>query len=99
MAAKRANATRYFYWVASDGWGKQQKLLEGVEDVAEGSITVELQSTNIAEFDAYMMALTPDGNTRNPWFKQYWEDFFQCSLTPPARNICRPGLRLSPELG
>lgn len=106
MAAKRANATRHFYWVASDGWGKQQKLVEGIEEVAEGSITVELQSTNIPEFDAYMMALTPDGNKRNPWFEQYWEDFFQCTLqknlpleTNVTPNVCDEDLRLAPEYG
>ncbi|KAL1493265.1 hypothetical protein ABEB36_011350 [Hypothenemus hampei] len=106
LAAKRANATRYFYWVASDGWGKQQKLLEGVEDVAEGSITVELQSTHIPDFDMYMMSLTPEENKKNPWFEQYWEDFFQCTLeknlpleTDVTLNVCNEDLRLTVEYG
>ncbi|XP_066247281.1 metabotropic glutamate receptor isoform X1 [Euwallacea similis] len=106
LAAKRANSSRYFYWVASDGWGKQQKLVEGVEEVAEGSITVELQSTKIPEFDAYMMSLTPEGNKRNPWFEQYWEDFFQCTLpknmplvTNVTVTVCKEDLRLSSEHG
>ncbi|XP_076261780.1 metabotropic Glutamate Receptor [Rhynchophorus ferrugineus] len=106
MAAKRGNASSHFYWVASDGWGKQQKLVESLEEVAEGAITVELQSTNIPEFDAYMTSLTPEENKRNPWFEQYWEDFFQCTLqknlpleTNVTFNVCNEDLRLSPEYG
>ena len=33
-----------FHWVASDGWGKQEHLVEGLQDMAEGAITVELTS-------------------------------------------------------
>jgi hypothetical protein len=89
QAAKRLNASHTFYWVASDGWGKQQKLVEGLEDVAEGAITVELQSDNIPGFDEYMMSLTPDTNHRNPWFEQYWEDTFDCILEKkrPSGNL------------
>lgn len=43
-SASRLNATRRFHWVGSDGWGKQTHLVEGLEDVAVGAITVELTS-------------------------------------------------------
>ncbi|EDV90912.1 metabotropic glutamate receptor [Drosophila grimshawi] len=81
LAAKRANLSQPFHWVASDGWGKQQKLLEGLEEIAEGAITVELQSEIIEDFDRYMMQLTPRSNQRNPWFAEYWEDTFNCVLS------------------
>ncbi|KAH8269764.1 hypothetical protein KR018_001288, partial [Drosophila ironensis] len=80
QAAKRGNLSQPFHWIASDGWGKQQKLLEGLEDIAEGAITVELQSEIIDDFDRYMMQLTPKTNIRNPWFAEYWEDTFNCDL-------------------
>ncbi|XP_017853726.1 metabotropic glutamate receptor [Drosophila busckii] len=87
QAAKRANLLQPFHWIASDGWGKQQKLLEGLEEIAEGAITVELQSEIIEDFDRYMMQLTPRSNKRNPWFAEYWEDTFNCvlSLKPNAK--------------
>ncbi|XP_023159201.1 metabotropic glutamate receptor-like isoform X2 [Ceratitis capitata] len=81
LAAKRANLSHPFHWIASDGWGKQQKLLVGLEDIAEGAITVELQSEIIEDFDRYMTQLTPLTNTRNPWFEEYWEDTFNCVLS------------------
>ncbi|XP_017126111.1 metabotropic glutamate receptor [Drosophila elegans] len=84
QAAKRANLSQPFHWIASDGWGKQQKLLEGLEDIAEGAITVELQSEIIEDFDRYMMQLTPSTNQRNPWFAEYWEDTFNCVLAPTS---------------
>jgi metabotropic glutamate receptor 2/3 len=64
LAARRANLSQPFHWVASDGWGKQAKLVEGLEDVAEGAITVELQSEYLPDFDDYMFQLTPAINTR-----------------------------------
>ena len=53
-AAKRlseeSNSTRVqkFYWLASDGWGKQSQVVAGIEDFAVGAITVELESKKIA---------------------------------------------------
>lgn len=66
--------------MASDGWGRQSKLVEGLEEEAEGAITVELQSENIPGFDEYMASLTPDNNRRNPWFGEYWKEVFGCNL-------------------
>ncbi|TDG39737.1 hypothetical protein AWZ03_013841 [Drosophila navojoa] len=114
LAAKRANLSQPFHWVASDGWGKQQKLLEGLEDIAEGAITVELQSEIIEDFDRYMMQLTPTSNKRNPWFAEYWEDTFNCVLPTSSDSdkinkedksnekdkvVCDDTFRLSDKVG
>ncbi|KAH8272471.1 hypothetical protein KR044_007720, partial [Drosophila immigrans] len=108
QAAKRANLSHPLHWIASDGWGKQQKLLDGLEDIAEGAITVELQSEIIEDFDRYMMQLTPLSNQRNPWFAEYWEDTFNCALTGSSqgnatnqkeRTVCDDNLRLSEKVG
>lgn len=105
-AAKRSNLTQPFQWIASDGWGRQMKLVEGLEEEAEGAITVELQSKNIPEFDEYMATLTPENNKRNPWFGEYWEEVFGCVLKKNFGRIanksvhqCSPDLRLTPEMG
>lgn len=45
-----------------------------------GAITVELQAKAIPGFDQYMMELTPWGNARNPWFSEYWQEWFDCQL-------------------
>ncbi|XP_020287309.1 metabotropic glutamate receptor [Pseudomyrmex gracilis] len=110
-AARRSNLSQPFQWLASDGWGRQGKLVEGLEEEAEGAITVELQSENIPHFDEYMESLTPKNNLRNPWFGEYWEEVFDCTLKRNAaswRNnssnnhslaVCSPELRLTPASG
>lgn len=80
LAVKRAKLFNNFAWVAADGWGTHQKLVEGVEEVAWGAITVELQAKAIPGFDSYMKALTPWQNGRNPWFSEYWQEWFDCQL-------------------
>ncbi|XP_017876533.1 metabotropic glutamate receptor isoform X2 [Ceratina calcarata] len=103
-AARRSNLSQPFQWLASDGWGRQIKLVEGLEEEAEGAITVELQSENIPGFDEYMASLTPETNRRNPWFNEYWEEAFSCVLRKSvARSqngtTCSSELRLTSENG
>lgn len=106
-AAKRLSITDHFIWVASDGWGRQHKLVEGLEDVAEGALTVDLESKYMPGFDDYMLSLTPANNQRNPWYGDYWQEVHGCllphnaqsttSTSGPATNgsICPAGLRLT----
>ncbi|GBM00754.1 Metabotropic glutamate receptor [Araneus ventricosus] len=106
LRAAMRSRKHVFTWVASDGWGKQEKLVEDLERAAEGAITVELASTEIAEFNDYMKNLTPATNIRNPWFEEYWESVFSCTLpenVKPNSNssvvVCSPNLRLDESVG
>uniref|UniRef100_A0AAV2M446 Metabotropic glutamate receptor 2 n=1 Tax=Knipowitschia caucasica TaxID=637954 RepID=A0AAV2M446_KNICA len=78
VAANRMNVT--FTWVASDGWGAQESVVRGSEAVADGAFTIELASYEIPQFNKYFTNLHPYNNTRNPWFREFWENQFQCSL-------------------
>ncbi|XP_005796968.1 metabotropic glutamate receptor 2-like isoform X1 [Xiphophorus maculatus] len=77
-AAARMNTS--FIWVASDGWGAQESVVRGSETAADGAFTIELASYAIREFQDYFTKLNPYTNTRNPWFKEFWEHHFACSL-------------------
>uniref|UniRef100_A0A3Q2NRH1 Metabotropic glutamate receptor 3 n=1 Tax=Fundulus heteroclitus TaxID=8078 RepID=A0A3Q2NRH1_FUNHE len=77
-AAARLNTS--FIWVASDGWGAQESIVKGNELTAEGAITLELAANPIPEFNRYFLSLDPVKNHRNPWFRDFWEQRFQCSL-------------------
>jgi metabotropic glutamate receptor 2/3 len=81
LASKRRNKTDRFVWIASDGWGSQDMPVRNNEQVAEGAITIELQSTPLVPFDRYFMSLTPANTDRDPWFNEYWEHVFDCKLT------------------
>lgn len=100
LAAKRADKKGMFTWIAADGWGRELKLVEEVEEIALGAITVELQSETVNDFDEYFkrLRLAPPSpiksshklatpitynfiiNKRNIWFREYWQEVFQCRL-------------------
>ncbi|KAL7401896.1 hypothetical protein ABVT39_006179 [Epinephelus coioides] len=77
-AAARLNTS--FIWVASDGWGAQESITKGNEVTAEGAITLELAANPVPEFNRYFLSLNPVKNHRNPWYREFWEQRFQCSL-------------------
>ena len=77
-ATQRLNAS--FTWVASDGWGALESVVAGSEGAAEGAITIELASYPISDFASYFQSLDPWNNSRNPWFREFWEQRFHCSF-------------------
>uniref|UniRef100_A0A8C9WEZ8 Metabotropic glutamate receptor 3 n=1 Tax=Scleropages formosus TaxID=113540 RepID=A0A8C9WEZ8_SCLFO len=84
-AANRLNAS--FTWIASDGWGAQESIVKGNEIVADGAITLELAAHPVREFNRYFQRLDPAKNRRNPWFRDFWEQKFQCSLSGDGLRI------------
>ncbi|KAL2093694.1 hypothetical protein ACEWY4_011006 [Coilia grayii] len=83
-AAARLNAS--FLWVASDGWGAQESIVKGNEATADGAITLELAAHAIPDFNRHFMRLRPENNARNPWYRDFWEQKFQCSLAGGASS-------------
>uniref|UniRef100_A0A2K6F1C8 Glutamate metabotropic receptor 2 n=1 Tax=Propithecus coquereli TaxID=379532 RepID=A0A2K6F1C8_PROCO len=91
-ATQRLNAS--FTWVASDGWGALESVVAGSEGAAEGAITIELASYPIGDFASYFQGLDPWNNTRNPWFREFWEQRFRCSFR--QRDCAAHSLRAVP---
>lgn len=73
----------------------------------EGAVTVQPYAEPIKGFEEYFLGLTPESNPRNPWFIEYWEDYFRCRVpgsleTPFNQNytvVCDPDLRQSWDNG
>ena len=96
LAAKRAQNrgnNKQFIWLASDFWGTRFRHLKGLEDIADGAITIEFQTfdTQLKPFYEYFSKLNPLNNSRDPWFREYWEKHFHCkfginSLSTPHCN-------------
>uniref|UniRef100_A0A2I2ZCM5 Glutamate metabotropic receptor 2 n=1 Tax=Gorilla gorilla gorilla TaxID=9595 RepID=A0A2I2ZCM5_GORGO len=91
-ASQRLNAS--FTWVASDGWGALESVVAGSEGAAEGAITIELASYPISDFASYFQSLDPWNNSRNPWFREFWEQRFRCSFR--QRDCAAHSLRAMP---
>lgn len=77
-AATNLSITDRFVWIAGDGWGVQDVQGEDNKLVAEGALTIDLQSVQIPAFDKYFTNLNPAQNNRNPWFTEYWEKVHGC---------------------
>lgn len=100
LATKRSQKRgKHFIWLASDFWGTRLRHLEGLEDIADGAITLEVQTfnTQLKPFYDYFLKLNPSNNTRNPWFSEYWEKHFNCTLrnTRRSTHLCKDSLHLS----
>ncbi|XP_070193924.1 metabotropic glutamate receptor 3-like [Littorina saxatilis] len=77
-AATRRNSSRRFVFVASDAWGNRAAPVQYNQLVAQGAITLELQSAPIRKFEEYFLSLHPRYNVRNPWYQEYWEEVHKC---------------------
>ncbi|XP_023671892.1 metabotropic glutamate receptor 3 [Paramormyrops kingsleyae] len=103
LLAAAARLAVSFTWIASDGWGAQESIVKGQETVAEGAITLELAAHPVEEFNRYFQYLNPVNNRRNPWYKDFWEQKFQCTLggedsrRPCAKHLAIDSSNFEPE--
>lgn len=70
----------FFYF--SDGWADRSDVTEGYEREAHGSLSIRIHSPYVHSFDPYYLSLRPENNSRNPWFREFWESRFNCVLAP-----------------
>ncbi|XP_076318427.1 metabotropic glutamate receptor 3-like isoform X1 [Tachypleus tridentatus] len=77
-AATRLGITKRFVWIGSDGWSGRNSVVENNEEVLEGAITISPLVRSLSGFDQYFTSLTPENNKENPWFVEFWEEYFQC---------------------
>ncbi|XP_063708761.1 metabotropic glutamate receptor 2 [Culicoides brevitarsis] len=94
-AVRRANASRTFSWIGSDGWSARNLVSDGNELEVEGTLSVQPQANPVKGFEEYFLNLNVENNRRNPWFVEFWEDHFECrypnsSLTPYNKKYKNP---------
>ncbi|XP_074655816.1 metabotropic glutamate receptor 3-like isoform X2 [Tubulanus polymorphus] len=90
LVADKLNMHDRFIWLGSDGWSHRNAVVQGVEKVVRGAITVRPMSIPLPGFAEYFTSLKPFSNSRNPWFKEFWENHFDCSIkaTSGSRSTC-----------
>jgi len=99
-AATRRNSSSRFVFVASDAWGNRMAPVQNNQLVAQGAITLELQSIPLQKFEDYFLSLNPRSNVRNPWYKEYWEEVHKCSWykSKDGRKQCSGNERVHRKL-
>uniref|UniRef100_A0A336LKC4 CSON009533 protein n=1 Tax=Culicoides sonorensis TaxID=179676 RepID=A0A336LKC4_CULSO len=88
-AMERLNLSDRFLFIGTDGWADRADVVAGYERQALGSITVRIHSPYVDSFDKRYFSLSPFTNTRNPWFKEFWEHKFACQI-PADANALQP---------
>ncbi|KAL5014216.1 hypothetical protein ScPMuIL_008486 [Solemya velum] len=71
-----------FIFVASEDWGDDKRILQTAKSVARGSITLKNDIYNSADigFGEYILNKNAENNLRNPWFKDFWTNYFRCNI-------------------
>ena len=65
-------------WIASDAWATRVPV--ELHDKVRGMLGVVPLTRHVDEFHNYYESLTPENNSGNPWFNEFWENEFNCSL-------------------
>ncbi|XP_013405161.1 metabotropic glutamate receptor 2 [Lingula anatina] len=97
QAIKRRGAEREFTFMSTTSWSTLMQVVKGVEEAADGAVTLSLVPGNMDFFNAfrdYYRALRPTTNltTQNPIFASFWEEKFACDLpgSTNRRVPCEP---------
>ena len=76
----------FLFTCFSDGWADRPDVVEDIGKNALGGMSIKLYSPPINNFDEYYHALKPDTNKRNPWFREFWQEKFECYIKGEDRD-------------
>ncbi|XP_052781155.1 metabotropic glutamate receptor 8-like isoform X3 [Mya arenaria] len=89
LTLRRRNRTMELTFLASDSWGAKIHPVYGQEIFAEGTLSLLPKRRVIADFDEYFLGLTLPHAQIDPWFSEYWESIFDCTMQDkPNRTRC-----------
>nr|CAD7409776.1 unnamed protein product [Timema poppensis] len=97
-SARRTGYESRFVWIGSDAWvtsghreprGSQHspddEHLE--ESVLEGALAIQPLVQKLIGFDEYFKSLTLDHEKENPWFREYWREYFKCGRKQRGKEV------------
>ncbi|XP_046852108.1 metabotropic glutamate receptor 4-like isoform X1 [Xenia sp. Carnegie-2017] len=81
-AKKRHPRGSRIFFVGSLGWSNRGDITNGLEDIADGTITFGHREGMIPEFQSYFRSLRPSNYSRDykKWFGEYWQQTYKCKL-------------------
>ena len=87
---------RNITWIGSDSWAVG--LPNYLRPMARGMISITPRSNSeVLKFDKHFTSLNPRNNPNNPWFAEYWERIFGCSLSPDPEECDLDNQVISPN--
>ncbi|XP_035691717.1 uncharacterized protein LOC118426443 isoform X2 [Branchiostoma floridae] len=80
LAAQRVNVRSFYTWIVTSKVAGDVDVSLSQDSVINGAVLLKVEAQEVPEFDTYLETLTPETNRRNPWFKEFWQEHFQCNL-------------------
>lgn len=79
-----------FRFIGTDKWGEDPDIWEGLENMKRNqtAVTFDIETADLPLFDRYLEDKTPDTYTFNPWFNEYYELVYNCSLSGGNKPAC-----------
>lgn len=72
-------------WIASDSWAMQ--VPPEYQSIVPGMLGMLPRILAVEDFEKYYESLDPYNHTTNPWFREYWETVFECSLSDSNQTL------------
>lgn len=66
----------------SETWADRRDTIASLGSVPRGAITLGVEKGDNSAFLQYLERKTPSTYTSNPWFNEYYEQVYHCSLIP-----------------
>ena len=76
----KTDAEGRFVFIASDAWARSINVVHQANVTAAGLFGIVPFTEHVEEFHEYFSNLTIDSNVRNPWFREFYEAFANCTL-------------------
>ncbi|CAG2063765.1 unnamed protein product, partial [Timema podura] len=57
------------------------------ESVLEGALAIQPLVQKLIGFDEYFKSLTLDHEKENPWFREYWREYFKCGRKQRGKEV------------
>ena len=82
-----------YLFVGTSAWGSVGTVVANVQDqVYANSVTFAEQTADVLNFEREYLSrpqMNPNHYTVNPWFSEYYQDLFQCSLSDGSQHYPR----------
>ena len=91
LAFKRKKLEGFYRIICAFGCKNYMEVVEGLEDVALGTISLDAHYKRQQDFKTYFLSLSPKTNT-NSYFIKFWQEIFNCSVNFENRTSHYSGL-------
>ena len=71
-----------FAFIGTDKWGQDPEMWEGLDNIMKEkrAVSFDVETADLPLFDQYLEYKTPDTYKTNPWFEDYYEHIYECTL-------------------